>query len=120
MTGRAVEEWVGKTPDTKVPTRVRLRVFERAGGICHISGRKIAAGEAWDLEHVKPLCMGGEHRESNFAPALQAPHREKTATEISAKAKADRIRAKHLGIFPKPQGNNRLKSRGFDRRWRPA
>ena len=38
---RAVPEWIGKTPDTKVPPRVRLRVFEKHDGTCHISGRKI-------------------------------------------------------------------------------
>lgn len=117
MTGRSVDEWIGKTPDTQVPARVRLRVFERHGGVCHISGRKIKAGDAWDLEHVKPLSMGGEHRETNFAPALRDKHREKTAAEAGPRAKADRIRSKHLGTWEKPKGNNRLQSRGFERRW---
>lgn len=101
MTGRAVAEWIGKTPDSKVPPQVRARVFLRADGICHISKRKIRPGEAWELEHVKPLSMGGEHREGNMAPALVQPHREKTAQEARARAKADRVRAKHLGIHPK-------------------
>jgi 5-methylcytosine-specific restriction protein A len=120
MTGRAVPEWVGKSPDTQAPTRVRLRVFEAHGGRCHISGRKIAAGDAWELEHVKPLHLGGENRESNLAPALATAHREKTSAEMSAKAKADRIRAKHLGVFP--ASKTPLRSRGFakTRDWRPA
>ena len=29
---RSVAEWVGATPDTPVPPRVRLRVFERDEG----------------------------------------------------------------------------------------
>jgi len=101
MTGRAVPEWIGSSPDAKVPVRVRLRVFEAHGGRCYLSGRKIAAGDAWELEHVKPLHLGGENRESNLAPALVEAHREKTSREITAKAKADRIRAKFLGIYPK-------------------
>lgn len=97
-TGRSTEEWVGSSPDQKVPDRVKLRVFERHGGICHISGRKIQAGEAWELEHVKALSLGGSHRESNFAPALKSAHKKKTAEDRKAKAKSDRIRKKHLGI----------------------
>lgn len=111
MTGRSVPEWIGATPDTAAPTRVRLRVFEAHGGRCHITKRKILAGEAWELEHVKPLHLGGENRETNLAPALVAAHREKTSREITAKAKADRTRAKHLGVYPPSKA--KLRSRGF-------
>lgn len=111
MTGRSVPEWIGVTADTKAPTRVRLRVFETHGGRCHLTGRKIQPGEPWELEHVKPLHLGGENRESNLAPALVQAHREKSARELTAKAKADRIRAKHLGVWPKTKAP--LRSRGF-------
>ena len=95
---RAVPEWIGKTPDTPVPPRVRVRVFERHNGVCHISGRRILAGDKWDLEHIKPLALGGEHRESNMAPALVEPHKIKTKAERRVKAKDDRVRKKHLGV----------------------
>ena len=110
--GRSVPEWVGSSPDAKVPTKVRLRIFEREGGRCYLTGQLIRAGDVWELEHVKPLSMGGEHRESNLRPALASAHREKTASEAGERAKADRIRAKHLGIFPKSK--RPLKSRGFE------
>lgn len=113
MSGRTVTEWVGKTADSKVPASVRARVFLAHDGVCHISRRKIRPGEAWELEHVTPLSMGGEHREKNLAPALVQPHREKTAQEAGVRAKADRIRAKHLGIYPKSKA--RLRSRGFEK-----
>lgn len=103
MTGRATDEWIGKTPDSAIPPRVRLRVFERYGGKCYLSGRKIRPGEPWEIEHVIALCNGGEHRESNMAPALKGPHREKTARDVAEKAKVDRVRKKHLGIT-KPSG----------------
>lgn len=109
--GRSIPEWIGETPDAKVPERVRDRIFLRAKGKCHISGRRIMPGHAWDLEHIKPLSMGGEHRETNLAPALKEPHRLKTAQETKARAKADRIRRKHLGLWPKSKAP--LKSRGF-------
>ena len=97
---RSVPEWIGKTPDSKVPPRVKLRVFDRHKGICHISGRKIRAGDKWDLEHVKRLKDGGENREANLAPALIIPHQEKTAAENKQQAKEDRLRKKHLGLQP--------------------
>lgn len=112
--GRAVEEWIGATPDSVPPSRVRTRVFDRAGGVCHISGRKIMAKEKWELEHVKPLHAGGENRESNLAPALVAPHRAKTAKERSEKSKIDRVRKKHLGIWPRSK--TPIRSRGFVKR----
>jgi len=109
--GRSVPEWIGKTPDSKVPDAIRDRVFVRAGGRCYLSGRKIMPGDKWELEHVKPLSMGGEHRESNLRPALVAAHREKTKAEAADRAKADRIRRKHLGTWPKSKAP--IKSRGF-------
>lgn len=95
---RHVEVWVGKTDDSPVPPRVRLRVFERYGGVCYLSGRKISAGDKWDLEHVVALCNGGLHREDNMAPALVEPHKIKTAADLKQKSKDYRVRAKHNGI----------------------
>lgn len=114
MTGRSVPEWQGATPDSRPPTRVRLRVFERYQGKCYLTGRKIRAGEPWDLEHIKPLHAGGLNVESNLAPASKEAHREKSAAEVSAKAKADRTRAKHLGIYP--ASPFKIRSRGFPKR----
>lgn len=95
---RAVEEWVGRSPDTPVPPRVQLRVFERAGGRCYLTGRKISPGEAWEVEHIQAIVNGGENRESNLAPALVAPHREKTREDIRQKAASARRRKSHIGI----------------------
>ncbi len=108
---RSVPEWIAKHDDQKVPDRVRQRVFDAHDGICHLTGRKIAPGEAWELEHVHSLILGGQHRESNLAPALKEPHKAKTAMEMSVKAKIARVRKKHLGIKPGPSrlSNNRFK-----------
>lgn len=107
---RAVSEWIGKTDDQRVPPRVRQRVFDRDGGKCHLSGRKIEAGEAWELEHIQALILGGQHRESNLAAALVDPHKRKTAAEMKVKAKIAAVRQKHIGVT-KPAGA--IKSRGF-------
>ncbi|MDR7035229.1 HNH endonuclease [Mesorhizobium sp. BE184] len=112
--GRSIEEWVGANPDARVPDKVRDRVFFRAKGICHISGRKIVVPrDRWQLEHVVPLSMGGEHREANMRPALTEAHKAKTAEEAGARAKADRMRRKANGTWPKSK--TPLRSRGFDK-----
>lgn len=98
---RTVPEWIGKTDDAAIPPRVRLRVFERAHGICHLSGRRIAAGEPWDCDHIVALVNGGEHREANLAPALRDKHREKTALDVREKSIVRRKRMKSIGIAPK-------------------
>lgn len=107
---RSTEEWIGKTDDAKVPPRVRLRVFERHNGICHLSGVKIQPGDKWELEHIKALILGGEHRESNMAPALVEPHKQKTKQEKAIKSKIAKVRKKHLGITGSKQS---IPSRGF-------
>lgn len=110
MTGRSVKEWVGKTPDTPAPPRVRLRVFEAFGGKCGITGRKIHPGDAWDIDHIQALANGGENRESNLQPALKEAHKAKTAQDVAQKSKDRRVRAKHLGIHksatPLPGGKH--------------
>lgn len=115
---RSVPEWIGKTDDTPIPPRVKLRVFERHGGICHLSGRKIRGGEPWECDHITALINGGENRESNLAPALKTEHILKTASDVEEKSKVYRQRAKHLGIWPKSP--HRLQGRGFEKRRQPA
>ena len=107
---RAVPEWVGKTDDAKVPPRVRQRIFDAHDGMCHLSGRPIKPGEPWDLEHKVSLILGGEHRESNLAPALREFHKAKTAAEMKVKAKIAAVRQRHLGITEPRQ---KIVSRGF-------
>lgn len=95
---RSTPEWVGKSDDTPIPPRVRLRVFEAHGGICGLTGRKITPADQWDVDHTVALINGGENRESNLRPVLRAAHRVKTAEDVKLKAKVDRVRKKHLGI----------------------
>lgn len=98
---RSVREWVGRTDDSMPPPTVRLRIFRAHDGRCHLSGKKIMPGDKWHLDHIKELWEGGENRESNMAPALEDPHRDKSAAALSRKAKADAVAKKHLGIAPK-------------------
>jgi 5-methylcytosine-specific restriction protein A len=111
---REVPEWIGKTPDTPAPPRVRLRVFERHGGVCYLSGRKIMSGDKWQLEHPLALINGGENRESNMAPALVEPHKVKTAQDMAQKSKDYRVRAKHNGV--ELRRGPKIQSAGFAKR----
>lgn len=95
---RAVPEWRGKTDDSAVPPHVKLRIWEREKGICHISKRKIGRADKWDLDHGVALCNGGEHREYNLFPALRDKHKAKTAEDVAEKSWVYRKRAKDVGI----------------------
>jgi 5-methylcytosine-specific restriction protein A len=97
---RSTKEWIGKTDDAKAPDYVRLRVFLKHDGRCHITGRKIRPGDKWELEHIVAICNGGENRESNLAPALVAAHKGKTRQDRAEKQRADSIRRRHIGIKP--------------------
>ena len=104
---RNLPEWIGKSDDTPVPPRVRLRVFERYNGICQLSKRKILIGEEWHCHHVVGLEEKGENRESNLVPALVEPHKRENARQQAVKKTVNRIRKKHIGIsenkpWPKP------------------
>lgn len=110
---RSVPEWIGATPDTPVPRTVKARVFERYDGHCYLSGAKIKVGDPWEVEHILAIALGGQNRESNLAPALVQPHKVKTAADRGRIAKADRVRSKHIGTWPKSK--RPLKSRGFAR-----
>ena len=97
MSARSVREWVGKTPDTKPPPRVRLRIFQRENGMCHISGRKISPGEEWQADHKIALINGGENRESNLFPALVDKHAEKTKADMAEKSRIADLAKGHFG-----------------------
>jgi len=111
--GRSVEEWVGRSPNSKVPDRVKLRIWRRENGRCYLTGKKIMPNDSFDYEHKKRIEDGGENRESNIFLALTAPHKRKSAEERAAAKKADDIAKRHIGIktpkttlkgrsFPKP------------------
>lgn len=97
---RSVPEWIGKTDDTRIPPRVRMRIWIAAGGCCQgeLCGRRILTGERWCVDHIIPLCEGGEHRESNLQILADCCHKGKSAAEMTRKARSDRMRLRHLGI----------------------
>lgn len=91
----------------------RVRLFDLHKGICHICGQKIKVGEPFDLEHVIPWEFTRDDSDENVKPAHVDCHKTKTKKDKGDLAKADRIRAKHLGLWPKSK--QKIRSRGFQK-----
>lgn len=81
----------------------RLKVFEAAGGVCHLCELRIQVGQPWDVEHVRPLALLGDDDAANMRPAHKDCHATKTKADAASWSKAKRMKAKHLGI-KKPGG----------------
>lgn len=99
-------------------TKARVALFQEHGGTCHICGGKINVGEAWEVEHIIPLSMGGEDEQGNMRPAHKKCHAGKTKKDVAAVSKAKRRQARHLGIktskTPLPFGKNSKLKRKMD------
>lgn len=85
----------------------RLKVFEAAGGRCHLCEMRIQVGQPWDVEHVRPLALDGADDAANMRPAHKDCHATKTKADAASWSKAKRMKARHIGIkkpsrFPKP------------------
>ena len=91
---RSVPEWIGKTDDSPIPPRVKLRVADRQGGHC----KECETRTGLDADHIVALADGGEHRESNLQMLCKYHHKLKTAKEALERAKVRRVRKKHIGI----------------------
>lgn len=82
----------------------RVDVLHAAGGVCHICGEVInAARERFEVEHVIPIGLGGADDVTNWRPAHQSCHRDKTRSDVRKIAKARRVKAKHEGTFRPPR-----------------
>ena len=107
---RTLPEWIGATPDSAVPPRVRLRVFLRFDGLCQECGTAII-GKRWICDHRAALINGGENRETNLGPIHEACDKTKTAADVRQKSKVYAKRRKNYGIEgrksrPMPGGRN--------------
>jgi 5-methylcytosine-specific restriction protein A len=92
---RSVPEWRGKTDDTAIPDRVKLRVHAKAEGRCAKCCTETLSGQ---YDHAISLVLGGENRESNLQFLCVPCHKAKTKLDVKLKAKVARVRKRHLGI----------------------
>ena len=95
---RAVPEWIAANDDAKIPPRVMERVARKADGRCVKCTRETGPGLPGECDHIVPLVLGGEHRETNLQWLCVPCHAAKTKLDVKLKAKVARIRNKHLGI----------------------
>lgn len=85
----------------RLSARERERCYDSNEGRCHICGRPIHRGEAWDVSHPIPLAAGGEDVPENRKPAHRKCHQEWTAkVDAPLIAKTRRQRQKDKGIRP--------------------
>lgn len=95
---RTTEEWKGTNDDVAIPRRVRDRVCLRYNDHCIVCIRKVGGALRAELDHITPLILGGEHRESNLRLLCHECHKVKTAFDVKLKKKVARVRQRHLGI----------------------
>ncbi len=109
---RTVDEWIGRDDNQAIPARVRVRIFDKAGGACAICSRKIGGIVRPAIDHIIPIIAGGKNRESNLQLLCMSPcHAQKTKRDVAEKSMIARKHAKHLGILtPRRQ---QILSRGF-------
>lgn len=100
---RSTEEWVGATDDARIPPRVRDRVSRRYNDCCIVCTRTIGGKLRAELDHITPLILGGQHRETNLRLVCHECHKKKSAFEVKVKAKVARVRQKHVLGGKKPR-----------------
>lgn len=104
MMARAVAEWIGRTPDSAIPDRVKDRVSQRVNDNCQRCVRRIGGKLQARFDHVIPLILGGENRETNLQLLCDECHAAKTRLDVKLKAKVARVRKRRLGIVAPRKG----------------
>jgi 5-methylcytosine-specific restriction protein A len=90
----------------------RLEIWTRANGHCENCGAKLKLGEG-EFDHRIAQGYGGENTVENGQLLCRVCHGGKTGVDKGITEKVKRVRDKHRGVYPKPVGNARLRSRGF-------
>lgn len=96
-----------------IPISIRRQVAAEQYGMCPCG--LVILGRS-DLDHWLPLEDGGTDELDNLVFRHVRCHLPKTVRENVARAKARRIKRKREGNWPKK--GRKLRSRGFDKRYR--
>ncbi len=103
---REVAEWIGRTDDSAPTDACKDRILRKQGDKCALTGHAFRPGDKIEFDHVTPLWLGGQNRESNLQAVLGTAHKQKTSTEATVRAKVNANRLKHLGIKKKSSLTN--------------
>lgn len=112
---RSTKEWVGKTDDTPIPPRVKLRVRARANQCCQ--NCHIRVGYGGEVDHAIALILGGENAESNLRFLCQNCHAAKTKADVAAKSRAAKRQIGMAGFKPQSEWSKRIewaKAKGWN------
>lgn len=95
---RSTPEWIGRSNDSPIPDRVKERIAAKAGDCCAQCSRTVGGPLRAEFDHLIALAIGGQNREGNIRLLCHECHAAKTKLDVKLKAKAVRIRKRHLGI----------------------
>lgn len=93
---RTVTEWVGRNDNSMPSDGCKLRIVDRQGGKCALTGIAFTPANKPEFDHIVPLWLGGENRESNIQAITADAHKRKTQAEATVRAKVNATRKKHL------------------------
>lgn len=93
---RSVDEWIGKTDDSAPSNGCKRRILDRQGWKCAISDVEFRDGVKAVFDHITPLWLGGENRESNLQALTVKAHAGKTKSEAKVRAKVNRIQLQRV------------------------
>ncbi len=96
-------------------TARRVRIIARDGNCCRYPECEITTG--LQVDHIVALALGGRDTDDNLETLCADHHKQKTARDVRMIAKAKRAGLKHRGEFP--PAKQKIRSRGFERRWNP-
>lgn len=98
VVSRSVPEWIGKTDDTPVPPRVKLRLVTAQDNLCAACTQPFGPQRKPEFDHFIALCNGGKNAEDNIVAICAPCHKAKTPADVAEKSKVAKVRKKHLGI----------------------
>jgi 5-methylcytosine-specific restriction endonuclease McrA len=101
---RTVPEWIGKSDNTQPPDSCQRRILDHQRDRCNNCGVPFGVKVKAQFDHVSPIWLGGENRESNLQALCSPCHAEKTKTEATARAKVNRLRSDRLIVKKPPKG----------------
>jgi hypothetical protein len=113
---RAVAEWIGATPDTAIPDRVKLRILARQDDRCEGCTRKFDGKLKPVFDHRPALINGGQNRESMIEAVCTTCHAPRTRADVAEKSKVAAIQRKHK--LRKETSRGFRRPDGYKHNWR--